>query len=289
MNAWALAGRRVAHLGLLRSTPATTSLQLVSSSISSASSALSYAVRPFHSSIAPRNTGASSNPDPVELLKTTNKLQEFGKYIASCMPKYIQQISVYKDELTVFVPPSGLIPVATFLRDHQATQFQQVQDITAVDYPSRENRFELVYNLMSVRFNTRIRIKTYTNEVDPVPSLVPVYTGANWFEREVWDMYGVFFTGHPDLRRILTDYGFEGHPLRKDFPLTGYVEVRYDEEKKRVIAEPLELAQSFRMFEYQSPWEQTGAGTTVQKLLSEPPVSATAADEAKAAADTKKT
>ncbi|KAJ8331573.1 putative NADH-ubiquinone oxidoreductase 30.4 kDa subunit, mitochondrial [Batrachochytrium dendrobatidis] len=230
----------------------------------------SNATRSLHASQAARNTGASANPDPVELLKTTDKLQEFGKYIASCMPKYIQQITVYKDELTLFIAPSGLIPVATFLRDHQATQFQQVQNITVVDYPSRENRFEVVYNFLSVRFNNRIRVKTYTNEIDPVPSLVPLYTGANWYEREVWDMFGVFFTGHPDLRRILTDYGFEGHPLRKDFPLTGYVEMRYDEEKKRVIAEPLELAQSFRMFEYQSPWEQTGKGTEVKKLAPEP-------------------
>ncbi|KAL2914769.1 putative NADH-ubiquinone oxidoreductase 30.4 kDa subunit, mitochondrial [Polyrhizophydium stewartii] len=220
------------------------------------------------------SAGASHNPDPAELLKTTNKLQELGKYIASCMPKYVQQISVYKDELTVHVAPSGLIPVVTFLRDHQATRVEQVQDITAVDYPARENRFELVYNMLSVTYNQRIRIKTYTNEVDPVPSLVPLYAGANWFEREVWDMFGIFFTGHPDLRRILTDYGFEGFPLRKDFPLTGYVEVRWDDEKKRVIAEPLELAQSFRMFEYQSPWEQTGPGTPVKKLLPEKPAEA---------------
>ncbi|KAI8915075.1 hypothetical protein BC831DRAFT_487859 [Entophlyctis helioformis] len=216
--------------------------------------AASAGLRAFHAARPALNTGASANPDPAELLKTTNKLQEFGKYIAACMPKYVQQISVYKDELTLYVAPSGLIPVTTFLRDHQATKFEQLQDVAGVDYPTRENRFELVYHLMSIRFNTRIRIKTYANEITPVPSLVPVYKGANWFEREVWDMYGVFFTDHPDLRRILTDYGFEGHPLRKDFPLTGYVEVRYDDEKKRVIAEPLELAQAFRMFEYQSPW-----------------------------------
>jgi NADH dehydrogenase (ubiquinone) Fe-S protein 3 len=126
--------------------------------------------------------------------------------------------------------------------------------MTAVDYPSKENRFELVYMLLSLPFNTRIIVKTFASEVTPVPSAVDLYKGANWMEREVWDMYGVFFTGHPDLRRILTDYGFEGHPLRKDFPLTGYVEVRYDDSKKRVVAEPLELAQAFRVFEYQSPW-----------------------------------
>ena len=119
-------------------------------------------------------------------------------------------------------------------------------DITAVDFPSKANRFEVVYHFLSVRYNTRIRVKTYCSEVTPVPSLTDLYSAANWFEREVWDMFGVFFTGHPDLRRILTDYGFEGHPLRKDFPLTGYVEVRYDDEKKRVVAEPVELAQAMR-------------------------------------------
>ncbi|ORY22260.1 or F420H2 dehydrogenase [Rhizoclosmatium globosum] len=179
---------------------------------------------------------------------------EFGKYIAESLPRFVQQFSVYKDELTIYVAPSGLIPVMTFLRDNTNTQFKQVVDVCGVDFPTRANRFEVVYHLLSIRYNTRIRVKTYANEVSPVPSVTPLFAGANWFEREAWDMYGIFFSGHPDLRRILTDYGFEGHPLRKDFPLTGYVEVRYDEEKKRVVAEPLELAQSFRMFEYQSPW-----------------------------------
>lgn len=192
--------------------------------------------------------------DPAYLDAQALKYQKFGTFIHSCLPKYVQSFTVYKDELTLHVPPSGLIPVMTFLKSHTATQFEQVQDITAVDYPTRENRFEVVYNLLSVRYGTRIRVKTYASETTPVPSLTPLYQGANWFERETWDMFGIFFTGHPDLRRILTDYGFEGHPLRKDFPLTGYVEVRYDEEQKRVVAEPLELAQAFRMFEYQSPW-----------------------------------
>ncbi|KAJ3129645.1 putative NADH-ubiquinone oxidoreductase 30.4 kDa subunit, mitochondrial [Nowakowskiella sp. JEL0407] len=197
--------------------------------------------------------------------------QEYGKFIASCLPKYIQQISVYKDELTLYVAPSGVLPVMSFLRDHTACQFKQVADISGADYPSRENRFEVVYNLLSLRYNSRIRVKTYSNEVSAVPSITPIFSGANWFEREAWDMYGIYFTGHPDLRRILTDYGFEGHPLRKDFPLTGYVEVRYDEERKRVIAEPLELAQAFRHFDYSSPWEQTGEGKNVEKRLPTPP------------------
>lgn len=179
----------------------------------------------------------------------------------SALPKFIQQFSVYKDELTVYVAPSALEPVMTFLRDHTNSQFKSLQDISGVDFPSRENRFEVVYQLLSFRYNARIRVKTYASEVSPVPSVVPIFNAANWQEREVYDMYGVFFTGHPDLRRILTDYGFEGHPLRKDFPLTGYVEVRYDEEKKRVVTEPVELAQAFRNFEGAlSPWEMTGSG-----------------------------
>lgn len=136
-----------------------------------------------------------------------------------------------------------------------------VADITAVDYPTRDARFEIVYNLLSVRHNARIRVKTYADEATPVPSITSLYDGANWYEREVYDLFGVFFTGHPDLRRIMTDYGFDGHPLRKDFPLTGYTEIRYDEEKKRIVVEPLELTQAFRNFEGGSAqWEQVGPG-----------------------------
>ncbi|KAI8334511.1 hypothetical protein EDC96DRAFT_525319 [Choanephora cucurbitarum] len=188
-------------------------------------------------------------------------LHEYGKYLMSVMPKFIQQFSVYKDELTIFIAPTAVTPVMTFLRDHTNAQFKSVMDITAADYPTRDNRFEVVYNMLSMKYNGRIRVKTYASEISPVPSVVPLFSGANWQERETYDMFGVFFTGHPDLRRILTDYGFEGHPLRKDFPLTGYVEVRYDEEKKRVVSEPVELAQAFRNFEGAlSPWEQNGPG-----------------------------
>lgn len=188
-------------------------------------------------------------------------LHQYGQYMMEVLPKYIQQFSVYKDELTIYVAPSALHQTIEFLRDHTAAQFKQCQDITAVDFPTRDQRFEVVYHMLSISHNARIRVKTYADEVTPVPSIVDLYGGANWYEREVWDMYGVYFRDHPDLRRILTDYGFEGHPLRKDFPLTGYVEVRYDEEKKRVVAEPLELAQAFRNFEgAASPWEQVGDG-----------------------------
>ncbi|KAL2303418.1 hypothetical protein Nmel_008685, partial [Mimus melanotis] len=184
------------------------------------------------------------------------QLCAFGEYVAEILPKYIQQVQVTCfNELELLIHPDGIIPVLTFLRDHTNAQFKSLADLTAVDVPSRQYRFEIVYNLLSLRFNSRIRVKTYTDELTPVDSAVPVHKAANWYEREVWDMYGVFFANHPDLRRILTDYGFEGHPFRKDFPLSGYVEVRYDDEVKRVVAEPVELAQEFRKFDLNSPWE----------------------------------
>merc|ERR1719483_1989701 len=143
----------------------------------------------------------------------------------------------------------------TFLKNHHNAQFGSMADIAGVDIPSRANRFEIVYNLLSFRFNSRIRVKTYTDELTPIDSVNDIFKAANWNEREVWDMYGVYFANHPDLRRILTDYGFEGHPLRKDFPLSGYTEVRYDDEIKRVVVEPIELTQEFRKFEANTPWE----------------------------------
>ncbi|XP_074004808.1 NADH dehydrogenase [ubiquinone] iron-sulfur protein 3, mitochondrial isoform X1 [Numenius arquata] len=184
------------------------------------------------------------------------QLCAFGEYVAEILPKYIQQAQVTCfNELELLIHPDGIIPVLTFLRDHTNAQFKSLADLTAVDVPSRQYRFEIVYNLLSLRFNSRIRVKTYTDELTPIDSAVPVHKAANWYEREVWDMYGVFFANHPDLRRILTDYGFEGHPFRKDFPLSGYVEVRYDDEVKRVVAEPVELSQEFRKFDLNSPWE----------------------------------
>lgn len=178
----------------------------------------------------------------------------------AALPRYIQQFSVYKDELTLYVAPSAVVPTMMFLRDHTLTQFKQLIDISGCDYPSRSQRFEVVYHLLSIRNNARLRVKTYADEVTPVPSVTGIYRSADWFEREAWDMFGIFFVGHPDLRRILTDYGFEGHPLRKDFPLTGYTEVRWDEERKRVVSEPVQLMQAHRNFESTSPWEQVGEG-----------------------------
>ncbi|MCW7545210.1 NADH-quinone oxidoreductase subunit C [Aurantimonas litoralis] len=160
-------------------------------------------------------------------------------------------------ELTLIVAPADIVRVLTFLRDDPQTQFINLVDICGVDYPERAERFEVVYHLLSPRQNQRIRIKVRTGEDAPVPSVTGVFAGADWFEREAYDFYGILFTGHPDLRRILTDYGFEGYPLRKDFPLTGFVEVHYDEAKKQVVYEPVELRQEFRNFDFLSPWEGT--------------------------------
>jgi NADH-quinone oxidoreductase subunit C len=158
-------------------------------------------------------------------------------------------------ELSVVVSRDRIADVLTKLRDDAACQFEVLIDICGVDYPERADRFDVVYHLLSPRLNQRIRIKIATGETAPVPSVNDVFPAANWYEREAYDLYGIRFTGHPDLRRILTDYGFQGHPLRKDFPLTGYVEVRYDDEKKRVVYEPVKLTQEFRDFDFESPWE----------------------------------
>ncbi|KAF2203567.1 hypothetical protein GQ43DRAFT_366564 [Delitschia confertaspora ATCC 74209] len=199
-------------------------------------------------------------------------LHKYGQYVMSCLPKYVQQFSVWKDELTIYIPPSGVLPVFTFLKYHTAAEYTQVVDITAVDYPTKDQRFEVVYNLLSIRHNSRIRVKTYADEATPVPSICDLYDGANWYEREVYDLFGVFFTGHPDLRRIMTDYGFDGHPLRKDFPMTGYTEIRYDEEKKRIVVEPLEMTQAFRNFRGGSTvWEPVGPGDKRTPDQPEPP------------------
>jgi NADH-quinone oxidoreductase subunit C len=160
-------------------------------------------------------------------------------------------------ELTVTVAGDDIVAVVTFLRDDTACQFVSFVDVCGADYPSRAKRFEVVYHLLSPKKNVRIRVKVMTDEDTPVPSITGVYPGADWFERETYDLYGVLFSGHPDLRRLLTDYGFDGHPLRKDFPLTGFVEVRYDDEVKRVVYEPVELKQEFRNFDFLSPWEGT--------------------------------
>lgn len=182
-------------------------------------------------------------------------LKEVGDHIAASLGDDVLKVELKLGELMVTVRRHAVLTALTFLRDDPACSFEQLLDVTAVDWPERAERFEVVYNLISYKHNRRIRVKLTTDEDTPVTSAVPVYSAANWFERETWDLYGVFFADHPDLRRILTDYGFEGHPLRKDFPLTGYVECRYDEDQKRVVYEPVRLTQDFRTFDFLSPWE----------------------------------
>ncbi|KAG8961986.1 putative NADH-ubiquinone oxidoreductase 30.4 kDa subunit, mitochondrial [Tulasnella sp. 419] len=214
-----------------------------------------------YASKPPFTEPTSINPTETKYKAVSESLHSYGAYLMQCLPKFIQQFSVSKDELCLYVAPNAIVPTLTFLRDHSNCQFRSAMDITAVDFPTKEKRFEVVYNLLSVKHAARIRVKTYADETSSVPTATGIFRGADWYEREVWDMYGVFFEGHPDLRRILTDYGFEGHPLRKDFPLTGYTEVRYDEEKKRVVYEPLQLTQAFRNFEQAaSPWDMIGEG-----------------------------
>ncbi|MDD3444281.1 MAG: NADH-quinone oxidoreductase subunit C [Zavarzinia sp.] len=164
-------------------------------------------------------------------------------------------VTVAHDEITVTAETAKVAELLVALKADKALLLDQLVDICGVDYPERDKRFDVVYHLLSMRKNMRLRVKLKTDEDTPVPSVVDIFPTAGWFEREAWDMYGIFFDGNPDLRRILTDYGFEGHPLRKDFPLTGYVELRYDEEQKRVVYEPVKLTQEFRRFDFLSPWE----------------------------------
>ena len=182
-------------------------------------------------------------------------LKDLGDYIAGQLPDEVLGTSLSLGELSLTVRREGIVKMLSFLRDDVNCRFRQLMDVCGVDYPEREQRFDVVYNLLSLTNNTRIRVKTQTDEETPVPSVTGVFSSADWWEREAWDLLGIYFSGHPDLRRILTDYGFEGHPLRKDFPLTGYVEVRYDDEQKRVVYEPVKLTQEFRSFDFLSPWE----------------------------------
>jgi NADH-quinone oxidoreductase subunit C len=182
-------------------------------------------------------------------------LRELGEYLASALPQEVTATEVAHGELILQTRAETIVKVLTFLRDDPNCKFGVLIDICGVDRPDRAQRFEVVYNLLSLHHNQRVRVKLGTDEETPVPSATAIYSAAGWFERETWDMYGVYFSGHPDLRRILTDYGFEGHPLRKDFPLTGHVELRYDDELKRVVYEPVVLTQEFRQFDFMSPWE----------------------------------
>ena len=184
-------------------------------------------------------------------------LKTIGELIAAERGSAVVGWQIAFHELNVTVAGDQIVPFVTFLREDPRLAFVSLIDVCGVDYPSREKRFDVVYHLLSPRKDVRIRVRVMTDADTPVPSVTSVFPGANWFEREAYDLYGILFTGHPDLRRLLTDYGFDGHPMRKDFPLTGFVEVRYDDEQKHVVYEPVRLAQEFRDFDFLSPWEGT--------------------------------
>ena len=174
-------------------------------------------------------------------------------YLIEILPIY--SINNLKKELILNVPSSKILPILTFLKYHTLCQYKILSDLCALDFPEKKLRFNLIYNLISIHYNTRIIVKTSINEMTPLSSISSIFPGANWWEREIWDLFGIYFYNHPDLRPLLTDYGFEGYPLRKDFPLIGYLEVRYEEKKNQIIFEPLELSQDFKSFDFKSPWE----------------------------------
>ncbi|WP_019906837.1 NADH-quinone oxidoreductase subunit C [Methylobacterium sp. 77] len=184
-------------------------------------------------------------------------LQALSDHVGAALGPAIVSRTIAFGELTLNVQASDIVYALTYLRDDPACAFRCFIDICGADYPNREKRFDVVYHLLSLRHNSRIRVKVQTDDQTAVPSVIDVFPAANWFERETYDLYGILFSGHPDLRRLLTDYGFEGHPLRKDFPLTGFVEVRYDQDEARVVYEPVKLTQEFRNFDFLSPWEGT--------------------------------
>jgi NADH-quinone oxidoreductase subunit C len=189
-------------------------------------------------------------------MTSVQELAALGQHVATALgDRIVVQAVSHIGELEATIRRDAVVDVLTFLRDDENCRFEQLVDLCGADYPSRPERFDVVYNLLSLHHNRRIRLKVTTDEDTPVPSAEQIYPAAVWYEREAWDLYGIFFADNPDLRRILTDYGFQGHPLRKDFPLTGYVEVRYDSEQKRVVYEPVSLPQDFRTFDFLSPWE----------------------------------
>ncbi|MBU3655947.1 MAG: NADH-quinone oxidoreductase subunit C [Alphaproteobacteria bacterium] len=189
------------------------------------------------------------------MTSTVENLKTLADHVCKSLPTRVTAVSWSRGELCLHTTTDGLLLLLTFLRDDPSCQFEQLVELCGVDYPQRPERFEVVYNLLSITLNHRIRLKLSVGEGATVPSVSALYPCANWMEREAWDLYGIIFSGHPDLRRILTDYGFEGHPLRKDFPLTGFVEVRYDDEQKRVVYEAVKLSQDYRSFDFLSPWD----------------------------------
>lgn len=190
-----------------------------------------------------------------ETVKPLTPLEELAMHVTGAMPGAVDNTVIAFDELTLEAKADQIVPLLIFLRDDPRCLFTTLVDLCGADYPERTQRFDVVYHLLSMRRNKRIRIKIRTDEATPVPSVIQVYPAADWNEREAFDMYGIQFSGHPDLRRLLTDYGFQGFPLRKEFPLTGHVEVRYDPEQQRVVYEPVKLTQAYRNFDFLSPWE----------------------------------
>ena len=183
------------------------------------------------------------------------EIESVAESIRDGMGAIVKDLSIVGDQLVTIVEKEDIAKLLVFLRDDVNCQFKQLMDICGVDYPERPKRFEVVYNLLSLVHNNRVTVKVMRDDNSSIPSVSKVFSSADWWEREIWDLFGIFFSGHPDLRRILTDYGFDGHPLRKDFPLTGYVEVRYDDAQKRVVYEPVKLTQEYRDFDFLSPWE----------------------------------
>ena len=182
-------------------------------------------------------------------------LQELGDYIEAALSEAVLAVTIDCQELIVEVKRESIVRVLTFLRDDVNCHFKQLIDLCGVDFPARETRFDVIYHLLSLTHNRRVRVKVRVKADEPISTVTTVFNSANWWEREAWDLFGIYFLDHPDLRRILSDYGFEGHALRKDFPLTGYVEVRYDDDQKRIVYEPVKLQQEFRSFDFLSPWE----------------------------------
>lgn len=208
-----------------------------------------------------------------------HKQKSFEKLLSHLLGPDLISFQVLYGEMTIWVYPASIVRVLTVLSNYHDFGFKQLIDITAVDYPERERRFDLVYHLLSLFCNQRIRVKFSISEQDAVPTVTPVFVNANWYEREVWDLFGIVFSDHPDLRRILTDYTFSGHPLRKDFPLTGYTQVRYCDEQKKVIYEPLHLDQPYRSFDFVSPWEGMMAPHTLSNSPAAPDLLADVKDK----------
>lgn len=189
------------------------------------------------------------------MLTEDQSLNELVEYIRAQKPNQVVGVDFNNNEVVITARPEHIVGLMTFLRDDPQCLFKVLVDICGADYPQRYRRFDVVYNLLSISHNQRVRVKIETDAVTPVNSIQSIFSSAGWYEREAWDMFGIMFADHTDLRRLLTDYGFEGHPLRKDFPLTGFIETRYDDEKKRVVYEPVKLTQEFRRFDFMSPWE----------------------------------